>query len=395
MAKFDVLVVGGLGHIGLPLGLVFADTGLQVALYDINEEYRRIVAQGRMPFEEDGADELLEAHLNDTLHVAPDISSIADAKTIFITIGTPLDGYLNPRIEPLLRLAEEMKPHMRDGQLVILRSTVTPGTTDLLNEVFREAADVHVAFCPERVVQGKMIEEMESLPQIISGCDEQALSGARRLFERLQVQQIETKPKEAEFAKLFCNAWRYITFAAANQFYMLAETDGLDFDRIQHAMTHDYARMQDFPSPGFAAGPCLMKDTMQLAAYARRSFELGQAAMFINEGLASFAVDRLSERLGGSLVGRRIAILGMAFKAGSDDIRDSLSYKIRKLLVGRGAVVRCSDDYVEMDPTLIPMEEALSWAEGVIVGTPHKEYRGLAIPPSVESVDVWNTVARA
>ena len=388
-SKYDVLVIGGLGHIGLPLGLVFADQGLQVALYDINLEFREIVRSGKMPFHEDGADELLAKYNGKNLHVVDDISAIQDAETLFITIGTPLDGYLNPRIEPLLKLIDAMKPHLRDEHLIILRSTVIPGTTDLLSDIVGKSVKADVSFCPERVVQGKMIQEMETLPQIISGCTPSAVKRARALFDLLGVKQIETRPKEAEFAKLYCNAWRYITFAAANQFYMLAEQEGLDFGRIQHAMTHEYARMRDFPSPGFAAGPCLMKDTMQLAAFARRSFEMGQAAMFVNEGLAAFAVDKLAEKCGGSLVGKRVGILGMSFKSGSDDIRDSLSYKLRKLLRGHGADLRCTDEYVMVDPELVPLEEVTQWAEGIIVGTPHPAYRDLKIPEDTAVVDVW------
>ncbi len=388
--QHDVLIVGGLGHIGLPFGLVLADRGLAVSLYDINLAARETVLRGEMPFEEEGADEMLPRLLGHGVSIAEDISEVARARTIVITIGTPLDGYLNPRIEPMLRLMETMAPHLRDGQLIVLRSTVTPGTTELLQQIARQGADVHVAYCPERVVQGKMIHEITALPQIVSGCDATALEAARALFARLGVEMIETAPREAEFAKLYCNAWRYITFAAANQFYMLAEKDGLDFDRIRRAMTSDYPRMRDFPAPGFAAGPCLMKDTMQLAAYARHGFELGQAAMFVNEGLAAFAVDQLERKLGGALTGRRVGILGMAFKAGSDDIRDSLSYKLRKLLRSRGAALMCTDEHVTMDPELRPLDEVLGWAEGLIVGTPHAAYRGLETPEGVAVVDVWN-----
>lgn len=386
--QYDMLVIGGLGHIGLPLGLVFADAGLRVALHDINDAFKQVVSEGRMPFSEDGADELLPQVLNKTLHIVDDISAIEQAETIFITIGTPLDAYMNPRIDPLLALAASMGPHLDDDHLIILRSTVLPGTTDLLSDVLSRTVNADVAFCPERVAQGHMIREMRSLPQIISGESPRAVERARKLFDLLGVEQIETTPKEAEFAKLFCNAWRYIQFAAANQFYMLAERDGLDYSRIQRAMTQDYPRMQSFSSPGFAAGPCLMKDTMQLAAYAKHDFNLGQSAMFINEGLALFVVERLKARMNNSLIGRRVGILGMAFKANSDDIRDSLSYKVRKLLVAAGAEVRCADEYVE-NADIVPLQRVLDWAEGLIVGTPHPAYRGLEIPSHIEVADVW------
>lgn len=389
--EFDILIIGGVGHIGLPLGMVFAHAGLQVALHDINVEHKRVVSEGRMPFHEAGADELLPKVLNRTLHVVDELSAAQQSKAIFITIGTPLDAYMNPRVDSLLKLASQLGPHLRDDHLIVLRSTVLPGTTDLLANVISRTSQADVAFCPERVAQGHMIREMKTFPQIISGSTVRAVERAKRLFQLLDVEPIETTMKEAEFAKLFCNAWRYIQFAAANQFYMLAARDGLRFDRIHRAMTKDYPRMNGFPAPGFAAGPCLMKDTMQLAAYADHDFALGQSAMFVNEGLASFVVEQLKARMGHSLVNRRIGILGMSFKAGSDDIRDSLSYKVRKLLVAAGAEVRCTDEYVS-NAEIEPLGSVLEWAEGVIVGTPHSAYRTLKIPANVEVADVWRVL---
>lgn len=391
---YDVVIVGGLGHIGLPLGLVFADSGLQVGLYDINTHHAAMVREGKMPFVEHEADQILARVNGSTLHVEDTIDCVARAGIIVITIGTPLDRYMNPRVDPLLSLCQSMIQHLRPDQLVVLRSTVLPGTTELLDQIFKRDLSIDLAFCPERVVQGSMIDELRQLPQIISGTNSSAVARSRALFERLGAECIETTPKEAELAKLFCNAWRYISFAIANQFYMLSDSAGADFHRVQQAMTYRYKRMENFPSPGFTAGPCLMKDTMQLAAYTRHGFELGRSAMFVNEGLAAFAVEKLVDLFGGSLVGRRVGILGMSFKAGSDDIRDSLSYKIRKLLIAQGADVRCTDEYVSIDPTLFALPDTLDWSEGLIVGVPHVAYRGLVPKMGAHIVDVWGILAK-
>ena len=163
---------------------------------------------------------------------------------------------------------------------------------------------------------------------------------------------IELTPLEAELAKLFTNSWRYLNFAISNQFYMLAESYGLDFYRIHDAVTRDYPRMRSFARAGFAAGPCLLKDTLQLSAFSQNNFFLGHAAMLINEGLPTFVVSSCGRSI---LPTRRVAILGMAFKAESDDKRDSLSYKLKKLLEVEAQEVLCTDPYVP--DALVPLEK--------------------------------------
>jgi UDP-N-acetyl-D-mannosaminuronic acid dehydrogenase len=201
---------------------------------------------------------------------------------------------------------------------------------------------------------------------------------------------IEVSPSEAELAKLMTNAWRYVQFATVNQFYMIATEHGLDFDRILHACRHHYPRMAGMPRPGLAAGPCLRKDTMQLAAFSHHNFVLGHAAMLVNEGLPMHLV-KLAQRHG-SLIGKTTGILGMAFKAESDDARDSLSYKLRRLLMMETDTVLCSDPYVR-DPRLVPVERVLAEADVIFVGAPHAVYRGLRIPAGTVLVDVWSCIA--
>jgi UDP-N-acetyl-D-mannosaminuronic acid dehydrogenase len=245
---------------------------------------------------------------------------------------------------------------------------------------------VEVAFCPERIAEGHAIEEIRSLPQIIGAETDSAFARAAELFDRLGVDLIRTSTREAELAKLLTNTWRYRKVAIANQFFEISHRAGLDYNAVLHAIRHDYPRAADLPGPGFAAGPCLLKDTMQLAAFSVDQFPLGQAAMLINEGLPTYIVEVLDQR--GSLRGRTVGILGMAFKGDSDDPRSSLSYKVRKLAAFKGATVLCTDPYV-VDPRVLPLDDVVAAADLLIIAAPHSEYRGLDLSDK-EVVDIWN-----
>lgn len=196
-------------------------------------------------------------------------------------------------------------------------------------------------------------------------------------------------PEEAEFAKLFTNVWRYIKFAAANQFYMMANDRGVDFERVRHAITFDYPRAADMPGAGFAAGPCLFKDTMQLTAVTDNNFALGVSAMQVNEGLPLYLASRLERSY--DLASLKVGILGMAFKGGSDDIRSSLSYKLKRVLAFRAGAVLCTDPHVTVDPGLRPLDEVLEEADVLVIAAPHAEYRGLVTDKPV--VDIWNLLS--
>jgi UDP-N-acetyl-D-mannosaminuronic acid dehydrogenase len=200
-----------------------------------------------------------------------------------------------------------------------------------------------VAFCPERIAEPTAMTELYSLPQLVSSRTERGKQRAAALFSRLTDEIIVLEPEEAELAKLFTNTWRYIKFAAANQFYMMANDRGLDFERIRSAVTHNYPRAADLPGAGFSAGPCLLKDTMQLAAFSDNKFALGHAAMLVNEGLPLCVVSQLEKRF--DLRTMSVGILGMSFKAGSDDTRSSLSYKLRRVLRFKAKEVLATDPY--------------------------------------------------
>src|SRR5947209_6932540 len=330
--KYDVVIVGGFGHVGLPLAISLADKGCKVCALDINERALRTIGEGHMPFHEEGAEPALRRALaNGKLVLSLDSCAISETDTVVIIIGTPVDRHLNPEFEQMRQIMTGYLPHLRDGQLLVLRSTVYPGISEKLRTWIRgEGKQIEVAFCPERIAEGFAMKELEALPQIVSSFSDEGVARARALFARLTTEIIAVPPIEAELAKLFSNVWRYIKFAAANQFFMIANDQGADFYRIHHAMTTNYERCRDLPGPGFAAGPCLFKDAMQLAAYNNNNFYLGHAAMLVNEGLPNYVVEALKRTH--DLSSKTVGILGMAFKADVDDKRASLSYKLRKIL---------------------------------------------------------------
>jgi UDP-N-acetyl-D-mannosaminuronic acid dehydrogenase len=383
----QVVIVGGCGHVGLPLGLVLASHGMRVTLLDIDASKVDCVNKGRMPFVEAGATEWLKQVLGTSLNATLDTACLATADTVITVVGTPVDQYLNPTVSELYRSVDRLLKMMKDDSLLVLRSTVYPGVSKLVYQRIKALGrNVQMAFCPERIAEGRALEELVSLPQIVAAFEPKAMERARRLFSKIVPSIIELAPMEAELAKLFTNSWRYLNFAISNQFYMLAQTYNLDFYRIHDAVTRDYPRMRSFARSGFAAGPCLLKDTLQLAAFTANSFFMGHAAMLVNEGLPNFIVNQLRP-LG--LAERSVAILGMAFKAESDDKRDSLSYKLRKLLEVEAHRVLCTDPFVQ-DPSFVPLEEALREADIIILGAPHSVYRQLSFSPNMTVIDIWN-----
>jgi UDP-N-acetyl-D-mannosaminuronic acid dehydrogenase len=382
-------IVGGCGHVGLPLGLAFARKGHQVELFDTSAERVAQVNAGRMPFHEDDADTLLRESLaRRLLRATTDTSALEDAAAIIVTIGTPVDEYLDPSLCEFDRSLRTLLDRVRPGQLLILRSTVFPGVTDRLARQLEQMGrnDVDLAYCPERIVQGKSLVELEQLPQLVAGATPRAAQRAAALFQIITQKVIFLRPVEAELAKLFCNAWRYLNFAVSNQFYVMARHFDADFYRIYQALREDYPRMASFARPGFAAGPCLLKDTMQLGSFNHGSFVLGQAAMMVNEGLPYLVVQDLKQRY--PLSEMTVGILGMAFKPNNDDARSSLSYKLRKVLLLEARKVLCTDPYVP-DPDLTPLAEVLDQADLLVVGTPHDCYKGLTFKqPVVDVTDI-------
>ena len=387
---YDVCIVGGLGHVGLPLGISFADSGKKVVLYDINQNAIDTVSQGKMPFIEAGAEEILKNVFGKNLFISSDKKVISESYFVVVVIGTPVDEHLNPRFTVFKEFFDEIIEMLRDDQHIVLRSTVFPGSTEKIKHYLETKGKLtKVSFCPERIAQGKAMEELRKLPQIIASLDAESMEEAKELFKLLTDKILFLNPVEAELAKLFTNVWRYIQFSISNQFYQIATQQNLDFYKIYNAITYEYPRAQSFPPAGFAAGPCLFKDTMQLAAFSNNSFFLGHAAMLINEGLPNFIIQRLKDKY--SLKEKTVGILGMAFKANNDDKREALSYKLKKILEIEAGKVLCSDVYIHEDG-FVSSKELIENSDIIILATPHKEYTNpiIDVDDNKILVDVWN-----
>lgn len=393
MKKFenDVCIIGGCGHVGLPLAIMLADAGQHVCIYDINKESIETVKNGTMPFEEENAEPILKNVLEkQMLTFSSDESIISTAENVVMIIGTPVDEHLNPRVDILKKTILSISRYLNDEKLLILRSTVYPGVSKRIRD-WLESENIHcdIAFCPERILEGKAISELKELPQIVSSFTESGVNRSSNLFKLLTNEIIVVEPLEAELTKLYSNVWRYIQFAISNQFYTIANDYGVDFYNIHHAMTYNYPRCKNFPRPGFAAGPCLFKDTMQLGAFYNNNFNLGHTAMLINEGLPNYICQCLKNEY--DLSKMTVGILGMSFKAESDDIRESLSYKVKKLFEFEAEKVLCSDPFVK-DDRFVSAEDLVKKSDIIIIATPHKVYKTLQIPEGKKVADIWNVL---
>lgn len=384
-----IAIIGGCGHVGLPLGIRLANCGHAVTLIDTNELAVEKVNSGQLPFMDEGAESELRAALTAGLTATSEPERCGGVDVVIFVTSTPVDEHLNPKLSKVLGIFDFYSKFFKDGALVVIRSTLYPGTMEHLQKRIDDSKlKVHLAFCPERVAHGSALKEIGSLPQIVGAFDDISFKLAADLFLRVTPEVIRLAPIEAEMAKLMTNCWRYMEFAIANQFYMIAESSEADFNRILQAIRYDYPRANTFKSPGFAAGPRLFKDTMQLASYFDHQFYMGHAAMLVNEGLSEFVIERLIDELGEELWAKKIGLLGMTFKADNDDIRESLSFRVKKGLEFRGAEVLCHDPFWQESDTL---EKVLEESDAFILTTPHSAYRDLKIVKPV--IDVWNFFA--
>jgi len=371
-----VSVIGGAGHVGLPLCLVLAKAGHHVYGIDINETHNRLIMDGKLPFiEEEGREYLKNALENQKLFMTSDNSKIEESDIVIIVIGTPIDENMNPRISMLAQMVKESSRFFKKGQLIILRSTVFPGTTKLVRQLIERntsylvGEDIFLAYAPERVAEGRAIKELQMLPQLIGTFNGESYESAEEFFSTfLQDKCLGMTPIEAELGKLISNMTRYVNFALANEFYLIAESFGANIHTIIDACNYHYPRL-NLPSPGpNVGGPCLYKDGWFLLE--RIPFnEMISTAFRINEGMPMQIVSKL-EQLPQI---KKVTILGMTFKAGSDDTRNSLSFKLKKQLE------RNDYELVLVDPLLEDYKdmEGVQGSDAVVLMTPHKEFSDL------------------
>jgi UDP-N-acetyl-D-mannosaminuronic acid dehydrogenase len=384
----DVTIVDGTSRDGLSLALSMAGRGLTVNVNDSNTEAVEQLKKGQMPFLEHGAARLLKNALTDgRLLFSTSPNGISPRGPIVIAVGTSADMLLNPDRKLLQNCADALRSHIGERRLLILRSSVLPGTTEWFAAYMNRFGQNHmVAYCPERALRGYGIQELEYAPQIVGATTPEAEKEAMALFSSIVTEFVALSPKESEFARLFNNVYRYIEFAAANEFYLIAQSAGLDYARISRGMKHNSPRAKNIPTPGFAGGPHLLPDTLQLAAASGGKFGMTFAALLINEGLVSEIIKILQQQF--SIADKTIGLLGMAFKAQSDDVRCSLSYKFKEMLSFYAREVLTTDPFVSGDDDLLPLDEVVSRSDILILCTPHEAYRTISARDK-PVVDVW------
>ena len=384
--KRNISIIGGAGHVGFPLGLIFSSKGFRVSLIDKHLKNIEKINNGKIPFLEENSQKLLHSMLKKKrIYATSEIKEVLKSKYIIICIGTPITKQLNPNLKSFINFFYQLKKLLKRDQIVIIRSSIYPGICDKIYKIIEKKCK-NLSYCPERIVQGKSIVELPQLPQLISGKNKKAILESAKLFKTVCKKIIFTEVIEAELVKLFSNAYRYINFSIANQFYMLCQNQNLDFFKIRNIMREGYSRNTNIPMSGFTAGPCLLKDTMQLSSFYNHKFLLGRSAMMINEGIPKFIVKTIEKRF--NLRKKTVGVLGLAFKSETDDIRDSLSMKLLKILRSKKIKTLQSDEYYKNSKN-VSKKILLKQSDIIIISTPHKAYKNLKIGKNKFLVDIW------
>ena len=387
----NICVIGGAGHVGTPLGLVLSSKGYNVTLIDKNKKNIQSINSGQMPFLEDGSSKLLKKMIyKKKIFATERLSEVKMSKYIIICIGTPINNQLNPQLKNFLNFFYNLKKFLNKNHIIIIRSSVYPGICDKVFDIIKSKC-VNLSYCPERIVQGKAIVELPKISQIILGKNNKAKIESGKIFKKITKKVIYTEIIEAELIKLFSNAYRYINFSISNQFYMICKNQNLDFFKIRNIMRDDYKRNAHIPMAGFTAGPCLLKDTMQLSSFYNHKFSLGHTAMSINEGLPKFLIKQLEQKY--NLRKKTVGVLGLTFKGDTDDIRDSLAIKlIRQLKLKKIKTLQSDEYYIDKDN--VHKDTLIKKSDIIIISTPHKSYKNLKISKKKELVDIWGLIEK-
>ena len=382
----EITIIGGAGHVGLAFALICVSRNIKVHIHDTNQKVIKLIAEGILPHKEKNGLKFLKHGLkHNLLSFSSTIEAIRLNKINIVCLGTPIDEFLNPQYNILIDIVKKLLKYIKNNHHIIIRSTVFPGTTRFLHQLLENNnKKIKMSFFPERFVQGLALEEFNKFPHIIGSINKESENECKKFLKIFSNEIITMQPEEAEITKLFLNSYRYIQFSIANQFYKIADSANLDYKKINYAMKHKYKR-GSIPSPGFTAGPCLFKDTMQLSAFSNNNFSLGMEAMITNEGLVNYLVDKIKRRI--NLSKKTIGILGMSFKAESDDTRNSLSYKLKKILSLYAKKVIITDPYVKDDKNILSLNHVIKKSDILIIATPHNIYK--KIKTSKDIFNIW------
>ena len=384
-----ISIIGGAGHIGLPLALAFSQKNLKIHLIDKNKKNLNLIQNNIMPFLEIGAEKILNRGLKKKLFFFEDnLNFMLKSKFIIICIGTPINNHLKPNLNNFFKLIKKIRQKINKDQILIIRSSVYPGTIKKIQQILKYKND-NILYCPERIVQSKSLIELPKLPQIVATNNKNKIGETKKLFNKITSKIIETNILEAELIKLYSNANRYINFAIANQLFSICHKHNLNFKRIRNIMQDGYKRNLNLANAGFTSGPCLLKDTMQLNSFCNNLFELGTAAMKINEKIPNLIIDEIKRIK--NYKKKTIGLLGLTFKGETDDVRDSLSIKLLNKLKKLKLRINQSDEYYK-DHSNISKNQLIKRSEIIIIGAPHLAYKKLKISKSKYLIDIWNFI---
>lgn len=397
--KNSKIVVFGVGRVGLPLALVLAEKGFDISGIDVDPARVALLKNKKMPFLEEGADKLLQRYIGNKFQIFDNSyteRAISESKYIILTLGTPIDSTYSPDHSQIEKLFSDIAPFLKKGHVIILRSTISPGSLRQLarfveeNTTFKVGKDIFMAYCPERIAEGKSVEELSQIPQIIGTLDPESAKQAAKVFSKVTNIIHYSKPEAAELAKLFCNMYRYIDFAVGNEFMMIAEDYGCDIYDVLHLVNDDYKR-GGLKAPGLTAGPCLVKDGFFLIDKSP-FMELVMAAWRLNENIPGYLFKRIKAEVG-NLNRKKVAMLGLAFKKNIDDSRFSLVPKMVKYFTAEGAKVMITDPLMPSEP----LKKTLQDANILVIGTNHDVYKKLSLRNLKKTVakdclvcDIWN-----
>tara|TARA_A100001015_G_scaffold309692_2_gene409617 strand:- start:3302 stop:4477 length:1176 start_codon:yes stop_codon:yes gene_type:complete len=384
--KRQISIIGGAGHVGFPLGLIFSSKGFSVKLVDKNKTNINKINSGKSPFLEEGSDKLLKLMLKKKkIEATLNTQHLKKSKFIVVCIGTPIDQKLRPEIKNFLNFFRNLKKYLSKDQIIIIRSSVYPGICEKVYSIIK-SKNKNLSYCPERIVQGKSIVELPNISQLVSGMNQNSINKSAFLFKRICKKIIKVNILEAELIKLFSNAYRYVHFAISNQFYMICRNQKLDFFKIRKIMKDGYKRNAHIPMSGFTAGPCLLKDTMQLSSFFNKKFSLGHSAMNVNEGMPKFIYDDLKKNI--NLKNKKIGLLGLAFKADCDDTRDSLAIKLLNFLKKKKLKTFYTDEFYKLKGS-ISKQELIKRSDIIIISCPHTSYKKIKFPKNKIVIDIW------
>ena len=380
-----ISIVGGGGRAGLPLALSLAEVGHRIIIVDKDEDKVSKINMRIMPFYEKDADQALRKYSLEELSAEVGNEKILGSDICILIIGTPVNSDGSPSTNELLSVVSELITYLHSTKLLMLRSTVYPGITQEISSLLSSSGlKTLVSFCPERMAEGVALDEIKVLPQIIGASEEKAYLLSEEVFKKVTPKLIRTSVKEAEIGKLFSNTYRYFKFAIANEFFRICVDQEINWQNVWYSIKEDYPRAKDLPLPGFAAGPCLVKDTMQLDFFTKNTFDLGKISIKTNEEMPDYIINLLKKKY--DLKNMTVGILGMTFKAGIDDFRSSLSFRLKNGLLKVSKKVLCSDEMLQKDG-FVSSEELISASDLVIIATPHLSYARLKI--NIPLVDIW------